>query len=474
MPRTTQVKRRLRKDIADRDRRIDDLSATIEQHQDATAALRLRFQCVEQQLANQEARSRDLLTLVEERTAAMEENAGQLAELRSTNLELQLYMKELQRNAGKAGAGGVGSWPRSLLADCGEPESCDASIDYADGACSAENSPQTAPTTPDNLGSTVVDMRLREQQLRNQQLEAQLGRQTEDAAAALAEQAEQHAAEVLAAITELRATRADNQRLSAERRAQDEKHMHALSEAAQRLSAEHAEQCVRWQRDRATADAETADLLAQVTRLNALNADLMRQIGERDVRLEAMSVEGDVLVGRREELAAELAAVQRCEQEVRDSLAEHVRVRTEMEADRGRLEETVRGLRTQVDILETAQGTLRAETNEGLQQLQQVRDARQQMETALRRAEAKVAEVLEEHGKLVESQTELKESAEAAERVRQHLEGMLTWSLSLFVRESQTHVSVLCSTSRNNFPENLQRRVHSPERQPPGRMCSAA
>lgn len=414
-----QVKRRLRKDIADRDRRIDDLSATIEQQNDVTATLRLRHQSVEKQLANQEKRSQDLLTMFEEQNTVIEQNAVQLAELRNTNSELELYMQELRRHAGRTGVDAAGPRPRSLLAECAEPESFDASME----AGSAEHSPPTAPTTPDNLGRTVVDMRLREQQMRNQQLEEQLAQQADEAHAALAAQAEQHAAEVQAAVAELRSSRADNERLDAERRQHSAQHMRELSEAAAELRAEHAAQCARWQRDRVAADAEMADLLTQVTRLNALNGDLLRQMGERDVRIEALSAEGSALMERREQLAAELAAVQQCAEALRASVADHERVRGELETNRGRLEETVRGLRTQVDILEAAQETLRAETNEGMQQLQLVRDAKQQMEGQLRRAEAKSAEVLAENERLSKSHVGLSGALEEADRVRQSLEG---------------------------------------------------
>lgn len=393
----------------------------------------------------------------------MGQNAGQQAELHFNDGDLQQYVQQMRRSKGSLtgcvvrAVPTVGKPPKSLQMLLGVSEEVANASDASDASdastedldwslsgnrsgtsVSADSRPPAGATADLNddqlLGSdSVSDVRLREQLQRNRRLEQRLARLTGESAAALSHQADRHAEQVRAVTAELRAMRADSERLCGERQAEHEHRMRELSVAADGLRTEHAEQCARWQRDRWAADAQAADLLAQVQRLNELNAQLLHRIGERDVRIEALSGEGAALVERREQLSVERATAQQCLAAVQASVAEHERVRAELGVAGHRLEGTVRGLRTQVDILETARGGLRAETKEGLMQLQQVSVVRRQMEAELKRAEAKVAEVLAESMRLAESQEQQRNTLVEAERVQQSLDGILIYFIYQFV-----------------------------------------
>lgn len=427
-----QAKRRMRKDIADRDRRIDELTAAIESQQDSNSALHLKIACFEKQLVSHEQRSDELLTLVDDQRAAIELGESQLKDLTAQKLELEQYVRELRRN----GAGNGIPVPPGCDHD-GLDVSMDTYLDRSMAGCDDDTddshraavlSPQQ---TPENLGRSVIDKQLREQQIRCQQLDEQLAKLTEDAASAAEEQRRRHADEMAAVATELRELRAKHEAMTAECQAGHEQRVQQLTDTIATMRAEHEEAAAVLQRQRGEDREGLADLLAQVARLNALNENLVLQLGERDVRIEVLGNDTSELVRRREQLVVELSDVRVCMKRLQEVGVEHERVHRKLLDDELQLRETANGLRTQLEMVERARDSLSNSNAMTEEKLLAIQRAMEEMRQNLQRTEEKAEQVQTENDRLAGSMVELRQATLEANTVREQVERECGWYFSV-------------------------------------------
>lgn len=395
-----QHKRRLRKELTDRDQVIEKLTIANEEIREANAVLQLRVEHFDKQLQNMEQRSLSHLQVIEEQQRVVEEKIAQLRSMEVTNKELESYLNEIRRSKG----GGE----------------VDASFECVDssfvsgtggGPSTDQNSSSDSPGSPQSLAQTVIDVQLREEQVRNQQLCNQL---------------EVERREKIAKVEELRnellEVQAMNQSLRTTCQLEHMQKLIDLANAMRTQQNEYEEANSVKILEQEYLRTENTELLDQVTRLNSVNQDLLQQITMKEIELDGLGKENNDLVQERQQLQAEKDSLNEMVAKLEASMHEHQRVQKALEAEEVRLQECMLTLNTQVDMLTIAKSELSADKSKQHKKIGEVQQSMRVLADKFAHVENKYDEIRTEREQLSKSKDELQQALDSAQAVQTRLE----------------------------------------------------
>lgn len=389
----------MRKELTERDQQIDKLTTACEEAREANAALLLRIEHADKQLNNMEQRSIAHMQVIEEQQHEMDQKMVDLHNMQKTNQELESYLRELRRNDGSEMDASVECVDTSFVSGIGGPSADRSSRSDSTG------SPQQT------LAQTVIDVQLREEQVRNQQLRDQLEAEQRDNAAKLDE-----------LRNELVEMQAVNQSLRTTCQLEHMQRLIDLANAMRTQQNEHEEANSKSFLEQEYLRTENTELLDQVTRLNSVNQDLVKQVTKKEVEIDGMGKENSDLVRQRQELKGETESLNELASKLEANLQEHQRVQNALEAEEIRLKDCMRTLNTQVDMLSTAKSELTADNTKQQQQIIEVQQSMRLLAEKLSHVENKYDEINAEKAQLCKSKDDLQAALNSAESIRSKLE----------------------------------------------------
>lgn len=318
-----QIKRRLRKSIADKDELIIQLNLSIEKQQNENASLLAKMQCNEKISNTLRSKNNELTQMLDEFKMELEKQYSEVRALTESNAELQYFIKESKKT----------DVSLDVSVEC-------LDVSFGRNGTSVVNSSYNS--SPENLGNAVIDIQLREQQVRNQDI-----------------------------MQKLIAMQQENESLSSNLEALKTKYSierQQLDDQLTSLKNENKE----LGRHQECAKAESWNLYQQITRLNALNSDLLEQNSKKDLEIDSLHGSNKDLYAARSRLEEEMGALNRLIEELKISVTEHTRIEGALEEKSKNLQQTINGLHEQVDTLEMYKKTLSSENKELLNKLAEI------------------------------------------------------------------------------------------------------
>lgn len=249
-------------------------------------------------------------------------------------------------------------------------------------------------STPESLARTVVDIQLREQQALNERLTEQLA-QFETINAELREKIASTTEEHTRQMNELQQQLTEANRLAAANQMCADKHadevarlnadvervqceQNALEAAAKQLQNTVAINESRIQELAAEAQKSKClndDLFAQVSRLNAVNRDLLQQNADKDVQLDELTGQHFDLKSARSKLEDKLADMKAMSNDLQSNIDEHEQVKLAMTAEMKRLKETITHMAGKIDLLERLRDSMQVDGEKSRQHIRTVEES---------------------------------------------------------------------------------------------------
>lgn len=393
----------------------------------------LRLEHVDKQLHNMEQRSIAHMQLIEELQHEMEMKNAKLHTMQQNNQELESFLREMRRNEN----GGGGEMDVSI-------ECVDTSFvcGSSDGRTTDRSTSGDSTGSPQSLAQQVVDVQLRDEQVRNQQLLAQLD-----------EERQAHGVREKRLRNELAEVQATTQSLRTTCQLEHLQKIVDLAEAMRTQQNEHDDAVSSIHMDLEYARCENTELMDQMTRLNAVNQDLVQQISIKEVQIDSMDQSNGELMKKRTMLLDETKSLNDLVAKLNASLKEHQRVQNALEAEDIRLKDCVRALNTQVDILTAANAELLADNSAKHQQVVEVQQTLRVLHEKIAHVENKLAAISTENARLCKSKGDLQKALQSAELVRTNLDTELGELKS--INEDQIRMHGECQAQCMRLEEEL-------------------